>query len=100
MSEVIDWHGRTVSSYQRTDWTDVLRTNGYTDIDTHEVTWEQPMTRDLLAARVRSISYIAEMPEQAQQAHVDRVLALVADEPEEFPLPYTTSMWWASRPPS
>ncbi len=35
----------------------------------------QPMTRDLISSRVRSVSYIAELDEAGQQEYVDRVLA-------------------------
>lgn len=95
-SRVIDWHQRTVSRYQRTDWRAVLGGGGFDDVGSTEIQWVQPMTRDLLASRVRSISYIGEMGEAEQQDYVDRVLALVADQPDEFELPYTTMLWWCS----
>ena len=100
MSEVTDWKDDTVTGYHRTDWGDVLRAGGYRDVRYHEVACEQPMTRELLAARVRSVSFIGAMDDARRQDHVDRVLALVADQPDEFPLPYTTMVWWASRPRS
>ena len=100
MSEVIGWRGRTVEPYDDVDWARVLTSGGFGSIGHHEIPWAQPMNRELLAARVRSISYIGEMGDVDQQDHVGRVLALVADQPDEFPLPYTTMVWWASRPPS
>ena len=100
MSALTDWDGRTVAHYHRVDWPDVLRTAGYRDVRHHTLAYDQPMTRELLAARVRSISFIGEMDDAAQQDHVDRVLALVEDQPDEFPLPHTTMVWWASRPRS
>ncbi len=95
MSEVLGWHDRPVSSYETTDWAAVLAGGGFADVGRHEVRWDQPMTRELLAARVRSVSYVGELPEEEQAGLVDRVLALVADQPEEFTLPYTTMLWWA-----
>jgi len=98
MSEVIDWRGHTVSAYETTDWGAVLAGGGFVDVGRHDVAWEQPMNRELLASRVRSISYVGEQDEAAQQGYVERVLELVADQPEEFVLPYTTMAWWASSP--
>jgi len=98
MSEVIDWRGRTVSAYETTDWAAVLAGGGFVGIGHHEVRWDQPITRELLAARVRSISYIGEMDDAGQADHVARVLDLVADQPDEFALPYTTFLWWCRKP--
>lgn len=99
-SRVIDWHQRTVSRYQRTDWTALLEGGGFTGVGSTEIPWVQPIDRDLLAARVRSTSYIGEMGAAEQQDYVDRVLALVADQADEFDLPYTTMLWWACKPRS
>jgi len=87
-----------VSAYETTDWGAVLAGGGFVDVGRHDVAWEQPMNRELLASRVRSISYVGEQDEAAQQGYVERVLELVADQPEEFVLPYTTMAWWASSP--
>jgi hypothetical protein len=56
------------------------------------------MTAELVAARVRSVSYVAEQPAVVQQDYVDRVLALVDAFDEPFDLPYVTHVWWASKP--
>jgi SAM-dependent methyltransferase len=100
MSEVLGWPDHPVSSYERVDWGRVLADGGFVDGGRDEVRWEQPMTRELLAARVRSVSYVGERDEAGRQAMVDAVLAVVGDQPEHFPLPYTTVLWWASTPPS
>ncbi len=98
MSEVIGWHDRPVSSYETTDWASVLAGGGFSDVGHHEVRWDQPMTRDLLAARVRSVSYVGELPDAEQADLVGQVLALVDDQADEFVLPYTTMLWWATAP--
>ena len=56
------------------------------------------MTRELVAARIRSVSYIAEEPPEVQQEYVDRVLPLVEGFPEPFDLPYVTHIWWCRTP--
>jgi hypothetical protein len=56
------------------------------------------MTRDLVAARVRSVSYVAEEPVEVQQEYVDRVLAIVDELEEPFDLPYVTHVWWCRTP--
>jgi SAM-dependent methyltransferase len=99
MSEVTDWRSHVVSAYETTDWAAVLAGGGFVGGGFHEVAWEQPMNRELLASRVRSISYIGEQDAAAQQAYVDRVLDLVADLPDEFVLPYRTIIWWACPTP-
>jgi ubiquinone/menaquinone biosynthesis C-methylase UbiE len=97
-NEVIEWHSRRIAYYQRTDWKMVLADGGFGHIAYDRAEWLQPMTRDLVASRVRSVSYIAELDEQGQQEYVDRVLGLVHDFDEPFDLPYVTHVWTASRP--
>ena len=53
------------------------------------------MTRELLAERVRSISYIAAMPEPERERLVAEVVALVARKADPFPLPYVCRVQWA-----
>ena len=48
-----------ISFYQSTDWTQLLADDGFTGIGHAAIEWTQPLTRDLLASRVRSVSYIA-----------------------------------------
>ncbi|MDQ2649262.1 MAG: class I SAM-dependent methyltransferase [Actinomycetota bacterium] len=98
MSRLISWHERTVSRYQHTDWSAVVAAaGGFTPLQEQRVSWEQPMTRDLLADRVRSISYIAVMPEPQRERLVASVDALVARRAEPFPLPYLCRVQWATR---
>lgn len=97
-NEVIEWHSRRIAYYQGTDWAALLEGAGFADVGTADVEWDQPMNRELLAARVRSVSYVAEQPPEVQQDYVDRVLALVAEVDEPFDLPYVTHLWWASKP--
>jgi SAM-dependent methyltransferase len=92
-NDVIEWHSRRIAYYQTTDWTAVLAGGGFRDIAHAEVEWNQPLTRDLLASRVRSVSYIADAEPPMQQEYVDRVLALVDGFDETFPLPYVTHVW-------
>ena len=94
-NEAIEWHSRRVAYYQTTDWTKLLREHGYVDTGYRSTEWNQPMTRDLLASRIRSVSYIADESPEMQQEYVDRVLALVEDFDDTFPLPYVTHVWFA-----
>lgn len=97
-NDVIEWHSRVVTRYQDTDWAELLGAHGFESVGHDVVEWNQPMTRDLLAARVRSVSYIAEEPADVQQGFVDRVLALVDGFDGTFDLPYRTLLWWATTP--
>ncbi len=96
-STIIDWHQRTVSSYQHTDWTAVLGGAGFVGVRASTIHWVQYLDRAMLADRVRSISYIAVMDEAAQQDHVDRVVALTDGFDEPFDLDYDTLVWTARR---
>jgi SAM-dependent methyltransferase len=89
LSEVIGWHRQRVSWYRGTDWGEVTGADGAA---TYE--WEEAMTRSRLAARVRSISYVALMPPDVQGALVERALAVVEGMAETFPMPYVTRVWW------
>jgi len=94
----IEWHARTIARYQATDWSDVLARGGLDQIGSTVSTWAEPMTSARLAERVRSVSYVSELPVDEQQVLVDRVVALVAGRDEPFPVPYRTHVWWARRP--
>jgi ubiquinone/menaquinone biosynthesis C-methylase UbiE len=97
MSRLIRWHERTVSRYQHVDWAGVVATSGrYTALQEHAIRWDQPMTRELLADRVRSISYIAAMPSSERERLAADVAELARRLPEPFALPYTCRVQWAS----
>jgi ubiquinone/menaquinone biosynthesis C-methylase UbiE len=97
MSRIIRWHERTVSRYQHVAWADIVAAAGvFTPLQERTVAWEQPMTRDLLAERVRSISYIAAMSASGREQLVSEVVQLVSRMAEPFPLPYTCRVQWAN----
>jgi SAM-dependent methyltransferase len=98
MSRLIHWHDRTVSRYQHVDWGEVVAASGrFLPLETHELSWDQDMTRASLADRVRSISYIAVMPVRDRESLAAEVTALVSRLPEPFPLPYTCRVQWCRR---
>ena len=96
MSRLIRWHERTVSRYQHVDWAAVVAAGGrFTPLEERSIGWDQPMTRELLADRVRSISYIAAMPAPEREKLAAEVVELVRRLPEPFPLPYVCRVQWA-----
>jgi ubiquinone/menaquinone biosynthesis C-methylase UbiE len=98
MSRVLHWHERTVSRYQHTDWAEVVAASGrFTALEERVIRWEQPHTREMLADRVRSISYIAAMPVTERERHASEVVALVARRAEPFPLPYLCRVQWCQQ---
>jgi ubiquinone/menaquinone biosynthesis C-methylase UbiE len=97
-NDAVEWHGRRIAMYQTTDWASLLATHGFDDGGEAHIEWVQPVTRELMAARVRSVSYIADESPEVQQSYVDRVLALTDGFAEPFELPYVTHVWWARRP--
>jgi len=98
MSRLIRWHERTVSRYQHVDWAEtVAASQRFTALEEEAVSWQQPMTRDLLADRVRSISYIAVMPPAERERLAAEVTALVDRLPEPFDLPYVCRIQWCRR---
>lgn len=98
MSRIIKWHDRTVSRYQHVSWPDILAESGRFDpLQERTIAWDQVMTRDVLAARVRSISYIAVMPVPERERLVAEVTNLVGRLPEPFPMPYTCRVQWCRR---
>src|SRR5205814_5028548 len=70
-SDAIEWHGRRISEYDSIDWTALLDGAGYSGLGRADVEWEQTIDRELLAARIRSVSYIAEKPADEQQEYVE-----------------------------
>lgn len=98
MSRLIRWHERTVSRYQHTDWAEIVASSGrFTQLQERVVSWEQPLTHALLAERVRSISYVAAMPEPERERLAGEVVALVARRVEPVPLPYLCRVQWARK---
>ena len=96
MSRLIRWHERTVSRYQHVDWAAVVAASGaFGPLEERVVHWDQPMTRDLLADRVRSISYIAAMPGSERERLAAEVVSLVSRVAEPFGLPYRCRVQWA-----
>jgi SAM-dependent methyltransferase len=96
MSRIIRWHERTVSRYQHVSWAAIVGESGlFTPLQEQVVQWDQPITQALLADRVRSISYIAAMPQPERERQVADVVSLVRRIPEPFPLPYTCRVQWA-----
>ncbi|MGV3759746.1 MAG: class I SAM-dependent methyltransferase [Actinomycetota bacterium] len=97
MSRTIHWHERTVSRYQHVDWAAIVAASGrFGPLQERTVEWVQPMTRELLADRVRSISYIAAMPTAPRERLAAEVVSLVARKEEPFPLPYVCRVQWAA----
>jgi len=100
MSTVLEWRERypNISNYDRVDWSNLIGQSGlFTDLQQQTFRYEQELDRDGLAARVRSVSYIASMDAAEQQDLVQKVLRLVDDQPERFPLPYTTMVFWCQK---
>jgi ubiquinone/menaquinone biosynthesis C-methylase UbiE len=98
MSRVLHWNQGRVPGYARVGWAEVVANAGaFTPIETARFSWQQPMTRERLVDRVRSISYVAAAPEAEREQYVDAVLALVSTQDEPFPLPYVTRVFWCHR---
>lgn len=98
MSEVLNWHEHPYSGYEATDWPGIVAAaGGFAPLSSTTVPYNQQMTRDLLAARVRSISYVSALDPPEQARLVDAAVALAADFDEPFPLPYLCIINWCHR---
>lgn len=95
MSRIIRWHERTVSRYQHVDWPKIVaESNLFTPLREAAFPWAHQMNREVLADRVRSISYIAVMPLSERERLVAEVTSLVGRLPEPFGLPYRCRLQW------
>jgi len=100
MSTVLEWRERypNISNYDRVDWSAIVGRSGlFTDVQQATYPYEQELDRGGLAERVRSVSYIASMASGERERLVEKVLRLVDDQPERFPLPYSTLVFWCRR---
>jgi ubiquinone/menaquinone biosynthesis C-methylase UbiE len=98
MSRVLHWADHVGASYHRTDWAALVASSDrFEPLQEARVRWEQPMDRELLAQRVRSISFVAVLAPATREGKVREVLDLVSDQPPRFVLPYTTSVQWCRR---
>lgn len=98
MNAALRWNERTIATAQHADWSAVVGAAGYRPARYEALRWAQPMTRELLAARVRSVSYVAAASAADRQRYLDAVGAVVADLSEPFALPYVTHVWWTTTP--
>ncbi|MGE3619086.1 MAG: class I SAM-dependent methyltransferase [Acidimicrobiia bacterium] len=97
MSRLIGWHERTVSRYQHVDWASVVAASAcFAPLHEEVVHFEHPTTHELLAERVRSISYVAAMPPAQRERLVHEVGQLAARLPEPFPFPYRCRVLWTT----
>jgi SAM-dependent methyltransferase len=97
MSEEIHWHDRDIAKYESVDWAGIVAGTGlFTPVEKRTFAFEHEIDRAGLADRVRSVSYIAAADEGEREGYVQKVLALVDDKPERFPLPYSTLVFWCS----
>lgn len=100
MSTVLEWRERypNISGYDRVDWAAILAGTGlFTDVQQATFAYEQELDREGLAERVRSVSYVASMEPDEREMLVEKVLRLVDDLPERFPLPYNTLVFWCRK---
>jgi SAM-dependent methyltransferase len=98
LTEVIGWYKHPASRYQTVDWAvEVAAAGEFDPLKKASVPWAQEMTRDVLRDRIRSISYIAALPPDEQEAVIGRVLELVAGFDEPFELPHRTDVYWCRR---
>lgn len=80
------------------DWSGLLSSAGFVSACQEHLRWEQMINREMLVARVRSVSYIAATSPDAQAATAQRVAGLVDGLEEPFPLPYISHIFWARSP--
>jgi SAM-dependent methyltransferase len=97
MSRITRW--TTEAPYKRDmDWAGVVAGGArarLTPLTLTSFPYEQPVDRETLLDRVRSISYLAAGPKDELDAVLSAVLDLVRDFPERFALPYRTDVWTA-----
>ncbi|MDQ6697492.1 MAG: methyltransferase domain-containing protein [Actinomycetota bacterium] len=98
MSEILLWHEQPYNAVEATDWGAlVAAAGGFTSVEHATQPFVHAMTRDLLAARVRSMSYISAMAVQERERMVSAVVALTTEFDEPFPLPYICHIYWCHR---
>jgi ubiquinone/menaquinone biosynthesis C-methylase UbiE len=98
MNELIRWHEFNLSGYDTIDWAEVVAsTELYTAVEHRRFRYEQVLDRQGLEARLRSVSYIAAMEKDEQDAVVAVGLQAVDGMAEPFMMPYNTLVFWCSK---
>jgi ubiquinone/menaquinone biosynthesis C-methylase UbiE len=94
-TRVINWHAFQQGHYRAQDWAAVVAgsSNRFTPVAHATFPYEQRLDRAGFVDRVASISYIASMPPDERADMIARAVAVVADFPDTFVLPYTTEVW-------
>jgi ubiquinone/menaquinone biosynthesis C-methylase UbiE len=76
-----------------------VRAELFSDWEEWRHPWAEEFDRDLLRARIRSVSFVAGLPEPEQSELLDRVVALADGLPERFPYAYVTEIFICRRNP-
>lgn len=88
-----------VPSYQANGWRTVLEASvRFGAVTRDQIVWDQPADRERALARVRSISFVAVLPEAEREALLAEVGELVDRHPDlrgrgEFAFPYRTEVY-------
>ena len=80
-------------------WDSPVRPELFSEWETWEHRWAEEYDRDLLRTRIRSVSFVAALPEAEQRRVLDEVEAAAAGLPERFPFPYVTEIFICRRHP-
>ncbi|MDQ2977982.1 MAG: methyltransferase domain-containing protein [Acidobacteriota bacterium] len=87
---------RGASSISR-EWDSPARAELFSDFEVWTHPWSEEYDRELLRTRMRSISFVAGLPEPEQSKLLDRVVGLADGLPERFPFPYVTEVFICRR---
>ena len=101
MSAIVDTYGDAIRRHESGEWRAAFHTeSGFSALESAEFPNVQDVTADQVLDRVASTSFIATLPDDERASILDRVGALLAEDPATsgtFPFPHLTRVYCCRR---
>jgi ubiquinone/menaquinone biosynthesis C-methylase UbiE len=100
LRDLVEKHREGAPSFLAMEWREAIEgAAGFTDLQEHVVSWTPRSTVDSLVERIRSISFIAALPDDRQKDMLEEARDLLRTHPDtrdkdEIAVPYKTHLFW------
>jgi SAM-dependent methyltransferase len=95
LGDLTELYCKDVPRYRTGEWKRAFESSAlFGPLEFRSYPFEHEVDAATMVERVRSISWIAALPDADRGPLLDRVRALFDGMPDRFPVPYHTELWW------